>query len=101
MFLAADIREWRGRDVIDPDGHKIGELEAVSVDTGTDLPSSGAVNIGLPARRRLAPPNRAAEAGILQGPLRQQSGQGRPSIGTDGELPVGDGLTSSRLLAER
>jgi Flp pilus assembly protein TadB len=29
MFEAADIREWRGHDVIDPDGHKIGELEAV------------------------------------------------------------------------
>ena len=31
MFEAADIREWRGHDVVDPDGHKIGELEAVDV----------------------------------------------------------------------
>ena len=29
MFEAADIREWRGHDVVDAEGHKIGELEAV------------------------------------------------------------------------
>src|ERR1051326_958094 len=29
---------WRGHDVVDSDGHKIGELEAVYVDTSTDLP---------------------------------------------------------------
>ena len=29
VFEAADIREWRGHDVVDADGHKIGELEAV------------------------------------------------------------------------
>jgi hypothetical protein len=28
MFEAANIREWRGHDVVDVDGHKIGGLEA-------------------------------------------------------------------------
>jgi hypothetical protein len=37
MFEAAAIREWRGHGVVDQDGHKIGELKAVYVDTGTDL----------------------------------------------------------------
>ena len=37
MFEAGDIREWRGQDVVDSDGHKIGTLESVYVDTGTDL----------------------------------------------------------------
>ena len=32
MFEAADIREWRGHDVVDADGHKIGKLEAVYVE---------------------------------------------------------------------
>jgi PRC-barrel domain len=41
MVEAADIREWRGHDVVDAGGHKIGELESVYVDTGTDLPSFG------------------------------------------------------------
>ena len=43
MFEAENIRDWRGHDVVDPDGRKIGELEAVYVDTGTDLPSFGTV----------------------------------------------------------
>ena len=37
MFEAASIREWRGHDVIDPGDHKIGELEAVYVDTGSSI----------------------------------------------------------------
>ena len=53
MFEAADIREWRGHDVVDVDGHKIDELEAVYVDTGTDQPSFATVTVGLPTRHRL------------------------------------------------
>ncbi|HEX5565459.1 MAG TPA: PRC-barrel domain containing protein, partial [Streptomyces sp.] len=33
MIQSADIREWRNHDVIDAEGHKIGALEAVYVDT--------------------------------------------------------------------
>jgi hypothetical protein len=50
---ATDIREWRGHDVVDPHDHKIGELEAVYADTGTDLPSFGTVKVGMPTRHRL------------------------------------------------
>jgi hypothetical protein len=53
MFEAADIREWRGHDVVDAQDHKIGELEAVYVDTSTDQPSFGTVGVGMPTRRRL------------------------------------------------
>ena len=53
MFEADNIREWRGHDVVDVDGHKIGELEAIYVDTATDLPSFGTVTIGMPGRRRM------------------------------------------------
>jgi hypothetical protein len=28
MFEIASIREWRGHDVVDAEGHKIGELAA-------------------------------------------------------------------------
>jgi hypothetical protein len=52
MFGAADTGGWRGHDVVDADGHKIGELEAVYVDTGTDLPSFGTVKVGMPTRHR-------------------------------------------------
>ena len=53
MFEAGDIREWRGHDVVDSGGRKIGTLESVYVDTGTDEPSFATVTIGLPTRHRL------------------------------------------------
>jgi hypothetical protein len=53
MFEAANIREWRGHDVVDAEGHKIGELEAVYVDIGIDLPSFATVKVGMPTRHRL------------------------------------------------
>ncbi len=52
MFEAGDIREWRGHDLVDPEGHKIGELEAVYVDTSRDLPSFGTVKVGMPTKHR-------------------------------------------------
>ena len=50
VFEAANIREWCGHDVVDAHRHKIGELEAIYVDTATDLPSFGTVKVGLPTR---------------------------------------------------
>ena len=43
MFEAENIRDWRGHEVVDVDGNKIGHLESIYVDTGTDLPSFGTV----------------------------------------------------------
>jgi hypothetical protein len=93
MFEAADIREWRGHDVVDADGHKIGELEAVYVDTGTDLPSFATVMVGLPTRHRLAfvPLDGATVGpGYLKVPCDKKQVKDAPSIDTDGELPAGD-----------
>ena len=53
MFAADNIRDWRGRDVVDADNDKIGELEAVYVDTGTDEPAFASVKIGMVGRHRL------------------------------------------------
>jgi len=53
MFEAADIREYRGHDVVDAQDHKIGELEAVYVDTSTDEPWFGTVKAGMPTRHWL------------------------------------------------
>ena len=39
MFPAENLRDWRGKKILDPDSDKIGELEAVYVDTATDEPS--------------------------------------------------------------
>ena len=93
MFEIASIREWRGHDVVDAEGHKIGELEAVYVDTSTDLPSFGTILVGLPTRHRLVfvPLNQATVGpGYLKTTYPKRQVRDAPSIGTDGELPVGD-----------
>lgn len=93
MFEAGDIREWRGHDVVDADGDKIGELEAVYVDTSTDLPSFGTVEVGLPTRHRLVfvPLDHATVGpGYVQVRYDKKQVKNAPSIDTDGELPAGD-----------
>ena len=93
MFEADNIREWRDHDVVDSHGHKIGELETIYVDTGTDLPSFGTVKVGMPTRHRLAfvPLHRATVGpGYLKVRYDKKQVEHAPSIGTDGELPAGD-----------
>jgi hypothetical protein len=118
VFEIASIREWRGHDVLDAEGHKIGALEAVYVDTSTDQPSFGTVQVGLPTRHRLVfvPLNRATVGpGYLKVAYDRKQVRDAPSIGTDGELPSGDeeaifqhydlayqpGANGERLLARR
>ena len=93
MFEAGDIREWRGHDVVAPDDHKIGELEAVYVDTRTDLPAFGTVRVGIPTRHRLVfvPLAQATVGpGYLKVAYDRKQVKDAPSIGTDGELPAAD-----------
>jgi hypothetical protein len=94
MFEAENIRDWREHDVIDPDGKKIGQLEAVYVDTTTDEPAFGSVRIGMVGRRRLTfvPLDRAV---VLPGQLRVAYSKSQVKdapvvIGTDGELAASD-----------
>jgi hypothetical protein len=93
MFEAGDIREWRGHDVVDADDHKIGTLESVYVDTGTDQPAFATVTVGLPTRRRLVfVPLAGARVGpgYLKVTYSKNQVKDAPSIDTDGELPVAD-----------
>ena len=93
MFEAAGVREWRGHNVVDPEGHKIGELEAIYVDTSTDQPAFGTVKVGMPTRHRLAfVPLAQAIVGPRYLKVARDRKQVRdsPSITTDGELPAAD-----------
>jgi hypothetical protein len=47
MFEADNIRDWRDHDVVDPDGNKIGQLEAVYLDTADDVPVFASVKTGI------------------------------------------------------
>ncbi|GGY43089.1 PRC-barrel domain-containing protein [Streptomyces tanashiensis] len=93
MIQMADIREWRTHDVVDARGHRIGELEAVYVDTSTDEPAMATVRVGLPTRHRLVfVPLEGATVGpgyvkVVHDKALVKQG---PSIGTDDVLPAGD-----------
>jgi hypothetical protein len=89
VFEAGNIREWRGHNVVDAKGRKIGEFEAVYVDTGSDLPSFGTVKLGLPTRHRLVfvPLDGATVGpGYVKVGYDKNQVKDAPSIGTDGEL---------------
>ncbi|MDI6099351.1 PRC-barrel domain-containing protein [Actinoplanes sp. NEAU-A12] len=118
MFPAENLRDWRGENVIDPDGGKIGDLEAVYVDTVNDEPVFATVRVGFIGRHRLVfvP---LAGATVTPKAVRVRYDKKlvgeAPSIDLDGELaavdepavfahyglPYGAGAPGSRRLARR
>jgi hypothetical protein len=89
VIEAENIRDWRGHNVIDPDGDKIGELEAVYVDTGTDEPSFATVRTGLLGHQRLlfVPlTGSTVGPGWLKVAYSKKTVRDAPSIDVDGEL---------------
>lgn len=93
MFEAENIRDWREHDVLDPDGKKIGQLEGVYVDTGTDQPAFASVRIGMIGRHRLTfvPLDRAT---VQPSAVRVAYPRGKVKdalqIDSDGELAATD-----------
>ena len=88
-FAADDIRDWRGHDVVDQGGSKVGLLEAIYFDTATDRATFASVRVGLPGRHRLVfVPLDGAR--VAPAHLRVLSDKklikDAPSIDTDGEL---------------
>ena len=93
MFAAENLRDWRGENVIDPEGDKIGDLEAIYVDTATDEPSFVTVRVGFIGRHRLV------FVPLLGATVRPDAVRVRydkklvgeaPAIDTDGELAAAD-----------
>jgi len=93
MFEAENIRDWRAHDVVDPDGKKIGILEAVYVDTSTDQPAFASVQVGMIGRHRLTfvPLDRATVApSHVRVAYTRGTVKGALEIDTDGELAATD-----------
>ncbi len=93
MFEADNIRDWRQHDVIDPEGHKIGELESVYVETSTDVPAFAALRVGMIGRHRLTfVPLDGATVGpdYLRVTYPKKLVKDAPAIDMDGELPAAD-----------
>ena len=93
MFEAEDVRDWRGSDIVDLEGSKIGTLEAVYFDTATEQPAFATVRVGMVGRHRLTfvP---LAGATVAPKHLRVQADKklvkDAPSIDVDGELAAAD-----------
>jgi PRC-barrel domain len=89
VFEADDIRDWRGKDVVDADGSKIGRLEAVYFDTAMQLPTFASVKVGMIGRQRLV---FVPLAGARVAPMRvrvmadKKMVKNAPFIDLDGEL---------------
>jgi hypothetical protein len=93
MFEADNIRDWRDHDVVDPDGNKIGQLEAIYVDTGTDQPAFASVKTGIIGRHRLTfvPLDRATVApSHVRVAYPKKQVKDALAIDTDGELAATD-----------
>jgi hypothetical protein len=89
MFPAENIRDWRGHAVVDMDGRKIGDLEAVYVDTATDEPSFATVKVGFIGRSRLVfVPLVGAKVSPnhVRVTVDRDQAKRAPAIETDGEL---------------
>jgi hypothetical protein len=93
MFPAENLRDWRGQKVIDPDGGKIGDLEAVYVDTATDEPAFITVRVGFIGRHKLAfvPLDGATVSPSAVRVRYDKKGVGdSPTIELDGELTAAE-----------
>jgi PRC-barrel domain protein len=93
MFEAENIRDWRDHDVVDADGSKIGQLEAIYVDTGTDLPAFASVRVGMLGRHRLTfvPLDRATVSpSHVRVSFPKKQVKDALQIDTDGELAATD-----------
>jgi hypothetical protein len=90
VFEAENLRDWRGYDVVDERGGKIGALEAVYVDTSTDMPSFATVKIGGLARksRLVFVPLTGAKVSPkhVRVQVAKNDARSAPSIDVDGEL---------------
>jgi hypothetical protein len=89
MFEADNSRDWRDHDVVDPDGNKIGQLEAVYPDTANDVPAFAWVKTGMIGWHRLtfAPLDRATVAPWhVRVACSKRQVKAAFEIDTDGEL---------------
>jgi len=82
------VADWRGRPLVDNDGDKIGTIDEVYLDTGTDRPEWLSVKTGmLGTKLSFVPIAQAQEAGEeIRVPYDKAQVKEAPSIEPDGEL---------------
>jgi uncharacterized protein (TIGR02271 family) len=85
-----DVKTWRGKNVVGPDGSKIGSLEDIYLDRGTGEPQWAAIKTGLFGTNvSFAPLEGTSPTGDdLQIGYDKDKIKGAPNIDADGELSV-------------
>ena len=83
-----NVTEWRGQELLDNDGEKIGTIEEIYLDTDTDQPEWALVKTGLfGGKGTFVPLQQANPTGDgVQVPFEKSHVKDAPNIDPDGEL---------------
>ena len=92
MIPIENLGDWRGQDVVDPNGDKLGKLEEVYYDGETDEPAFAAVKTGLVSKSETLVPLARASVGrdYLRVDRRKAVFKKAPSFETDSEFSPDD-----------
>lgn len=88
MLETQEVLDWRGRAMVDRDGDKIGQIEAIYLDAATDQPEWALVKTGLLGGKGTFVPLAQAtpEGGSVRVPYEQAHVRDAPSVEPGGEL---------------
>jgi sporulation protein YlmC with PRC-barrel domain len=91
-MVHAKLGDWRGKDVLDRDGEKIGKLEDVYVDTETDVEEFGTIKEGLISKHLTFVPldDVTAAPDYLQVQVSKSLVKDAPNMDTDAEISTLD-----------
>jgi uncharacterized protein (TIGR02271 family) len=83
-----NVLEWRGQELLDNDGQKIGTIEEIYLDTETDQPEWALVKTGLfGGKGTFVPLQQANPSGDgIQVPFEKNHVKDAPNVDSDGEL---------------
>jgi hypothetical protein len=98
VFNVERIEEWRGQDVLDRDGNRIGKLEDLFSDTHDGTASLGCVKSGRIAKHFSLLPLAGASVGRdhVRVPYTKEQVESAPSVGTNGRITRADELLVAR-----
>lgn len=84
----AEMMEWRGCEVVDQDGDKVGKLDEIYLDRETGKPEWAIVNTGLFGRRSSFVPLKEAlrEGDMIRVPYQKDQVKEAPNVDPDGEI---------------
>jgi hypothetical protein len=92
MVEVENLADWRGKNLVDSDGDRIGKLEDVYVDTETEQPMFGSVKEGFIGKHLTFVPLVGATASPdgLRVSVSKAEVKDAPNIAQDGELDAAD-----------